>query len=122
MYFNIDALDYLYIRGKVERGIPISDEERQLIREHEEEYTRRQETQHLHLRNRPVREAANRQEAIDALKQKFCPHINKNCMGDACAMFKLVERPARFGEDHTDKHYDAMCAFNVPERGSRVER
>ena len=121
MNLDFTGLDILSIHWKMENGVQVTEEERKLCEEWDKRKEKEEKRKILYAQQQPLREAANRNYAIKCMEEKFCPFISGNCIGEKCAMMKVLEKPREAcGVSNPDKQYEAMCAFNIPDRGTRI--
>lgn len=121
MSLDFTPLDALSVRYRIEQGEEVSEEELRLCEEVEKRRAEQKLADERYKREQPTRERLRREKESEKIRNKICPMLQGRCLGDECAWFKIVERPARYGEDD-GKYYSGMCAVNIPERDSRVFR
>lgn len=119
MGLDFSTFEMIRIIGKGDRGEELTEEEKEFYDETKKQEEEERQRAIRYEQQRPERERQNRRDAIEKMESKFCPLLRKFCIGDNCALMKVLEKPREFG-DGGDKHYEAMCAFNIPDKNTRI--
>lgn len=112
------------IKSKVESGEPVTDEEKDFLekyRKYREKREKKAEQERAYALQAPERERKRREKAIEMMREKTCPFLKENCVGEKCALLKVLVKRHDVYPCDGEKHYEAMCALNVPDAGSRIE-
>lgn len=119
MNLDFSTFEMIRIIAKATAGDELTEEEKVWY----EDYKRQQEEEHrnaiLYESQRPERERRNRRDAIERMETKFCPFLKTFCVGEKCALMKVLEKPRTYN-NNDDKQFEAMCAFNIPDKNTRI--
>lgn len=106
--FNL--FEMLSLGYKIQQGDEVSPEEKETYSRWEKSCEDKMKDEY---RRKWQADENNKQYAIDAQMSKYCPSINRACIGPKCAMFIILERaPIAFEENPRYRYYTAKCGYN----------
>lgn len=120
MALDFSPFKLIEITWKIQNGVELSNDEKDLYEQEKKRKQDEEEKQKRWLSERPYRNARNRRTAIQKMESKFCPLLQSPCIGEECAFMKVLEKPRIGMGIDPDKEYEAMCAFNIPDKGTKV--